>query len=426
MPVTKPEFVRAEARNQESQSHRGRMNHLCIVAAALALAAPAARAQRSIDLTGTPDAAIGEPFTMVTGVRELPGNLAIVTDQFEHRVFLANFAARTVRQIGRQGDGPGEYRFPMAPLPAPGNATWIYDATLRRINVIAPDGEFTSALNPPTTGIPGGILAVRGTDRSGQLFFEGNGFDSETGRFIDSITVVRWKPGDTKFDVMGKVWSGGRVIVNGPAGRMSIAREATPFPAVDAWTVLPDGRVAVIEHTPFRIGLLEPGGAIRLGPAISYVTLRVTRAERDAYRARHAAVRTSAAMKNGGGGAAMRAPPVSDAEFPDLMPPFIASAVLTTPEGEIWIGRSHAAADRTWHYDIFDAGSRLIGSATLGANSAVVGFGAGTVYVARTDPADDLVYLERYRPQLRHHLTPVRADRTVPGGAAGVADVDWR
>ncbi len=373
------------------------MRRLHVVAAALAVSASAVHAQRSIDLTGKPEAVIAEPFTMVTGVRELPGNLAIVTDQFEHRVFLANFATRSAEQIGRQGDGPGEYRFPMAPLLAPGNATWIHDATLRRIDVVSPDGRFTSAFSAPTTGIPGGIRAARGTDRSGHIYFEGNSFDPETGRFIDSVTIARWNPQDNRTDLLGRVWSGGRVIVNGPSGKMSIAREATPFPTLDAWAVLPDGRIAVIEHAPFRIGLLAPGGVIQRGPAISYVTLPVTRAERDAYRARHAAVRLSAAMKNGGGGAAMRATPVSDAEFPNVMPRFIASAVLTTPEGEIWIGRSHAAADRTWRYDIFDAGSKLLGAATLGANSVVVGFGAGTVYVARTDPADDLVYLERYR-----------------------------
>jgi hypothetical protein len=372
------------------------MRHFHVVLA-LALAASAVHAQRSIDLTGKPEAAIAEPFTMVTGVRELPGNLAIVTDQFEHRVFLANFAARSAQQIGRQGDGPGEYRFPMAPLPAPGNATWIYDVTLRRLQVISPDGRFTSAFSAPTTGITGGILAARGTDSSGRIYFEGNSFDSETGRFTDSVAIVRWKPGDTRTDALGKVWSGGRVIVNGPGGKMSIAREATPFPTLDVWTVLPDGRIAIIEHDPFGISVLKPGRPMVHGPPISYTALPVTRAERDAYRARHAAVRSSAALKNGGGGATMRAPPVSDAEFPSVMPPFIASAVVTTPEGEIWIGRSHGAADPTWRYEIFDAGSRLIGAATLGANSVVVGFGAGTVYIARTDLADDLVYLERYR-----------------------------
>jgi hypothetical protein len=98
-----------------------------------------------------------------------------------------------------------------------------------------------------------------------------------------------------------------------------------------------------------------------------------------------------------GGGQARRAPPVADAEFPANMPAFIAASVTSDAHGVIWIGRSHRAADRTWRYDLFDAHGRQTGVATLAAHSSIVGFGSGVVYVARTDPSDDLVYLERYR-----------------------------
>jgi len=355
-----------------------------------------ALAQRAIDLTGTPAATISQPFTTVTGVRELPGNVAIVTDQFERRVFLVDFGSGTARQIGRQGDGPGEYRFPMAPLPAPANATWIFDATLRRIHVLSPDGMFTTTVAPPVgrVRVPGGILAMRGTDRTGRLYFEGNSFDSETGQFLDSIAILRWNPQDDRITVLGRVWSGGRVIVDRPPiGRMSIAREATPFPHVDAWIVLPDGRVAIVEHETFRIVFLEEGGIFFRGPSIRYTPIPTTASDRAVFRERNAQARMVAA----GGGQSVRAVQPLDAEFPRTMPPFIASTVVSSPEGEIWIGRSHALTDRTWRYEVFDARGQLIATATLPANSVIVGFGNGVVYVGRTDPADDLVYLERYR-----------------------------
>jgi hypothetical protein len=63
----------------------------------------------------------------------------------------------------------------------------------------------------------------------------------------------------------------------------------------------------------------------------------------------------------------------------------------------VWIGRSFAHTDRTRRYDIVDGSGRLVGSAVLPAQAEVVGFGAGAVYVARTDPSDDLVYLVRHR-----------------------------
>ena len=83
-----------------------------LVSYSILLPTLAASAQSTYDLTGKPDASIKEPFTQVAGVRELPGNRAIVTDQSERLVFLVDFSEGSRRQIGRQGDGPAEYRFP--------------------------------------------------------------------------------------------------------------------------------------------------------------------------------------------------------------------------------------------------------------------------------------------------------------------------
>ena len=101
-------------------------------------------------------------------------------------------------------------------------------------------------------------------------------------------------------------------------------------------------------------------------------------------------------MLAAGGGQAMRRPPTPDALFPESMPAFIAASVVASPEGEIWIGRSFASTERTRRYDVFDDSGRLVAVATLSSDRAVVGFGAGVVFVARTDPDDHLVYLERF------------------------------
>jgi hypothetical protein len=224
---------------------------------------------QSNDLTGKPDASIKEPFTMVTGVRDLPGNRAIVTDQSERLVFLVDFTTGTRRQLGRQGDGPAEYRFPMAPMAAPGNKTWIFDAILRRVHVLGADGSFESSLTPPYGAVPGGLLAARGVDTAGRIYFEGNSFNSETGRFIDSVAVIRWNQATNVTETLGKVWSGGRVMVQREGSTASVARSILPFPQVDAWTALPDGRVAIVTQAPHAIGLLDRGGAVRAGPTIA-------------------------------------------------------------------------------------------------------------------------------------------------------------
>jgi hypothetical protein len=349
--------------------------------------------QGLIDLTGKPDATLGEPFTMVTGVRELPGNRAIVVDQFERTVFLVDFSAGARTQIGRQGDGPSEYRFPMTPHTGRGTSTLLYDATLRRINIVEADGSFAPSLTPPYGAVPGGLLSMRGVDAAGRLYFEGNSFNSETGRFTDSVPIIRWNPAGGVTETPGKVWSGGRVTIQREGTPASVARSILPFPHIDAWLISPDGRVVIVRQVPHAIGWIERDGSVRFGTPIPHTPIAVNAAERAAYRERHAATRMSAA----GGPQTRRAPPVSDESFPPTMPAFIASSVIASPDGAIWIGRSHRAAASTWRYDRFDAQGNPTGSATIAIHSRIVGFGEGTVYVARTDPSDDLVYLERHR-----------------------------
>ena len=133
-------------------------------------------------------------------------------------------------------------------------------------------------------------------------------------------------------------------------------------------------------------------GEVHTSPAIPHTPIPVTAAERTAFRERHSSSRMTAS----GGGESRRAPAVSDAEFPPNMPPFIATRVVVAPDGTVWVGRSQRSTDRTWSYDLFDRHGRRVGGATLPAHSVVVGFGADVVYVARTNPDDDLVYLERH------------------------------
>jgi hypothetical protein len=359
----------------------------------LLLSPVALPAQSKYDLTGKPSAVLQESFTQVAGVRELPGNRAIVTDQAERAVYVVDFSSGGRRQIGRTGDGPAEYRFPMAPFPAADNGTWILDATRRVVHVISVDGSFRPSLSPPYGAVPGGLLAARGVDARGNLYFEGNSFNSETGRFTDSVAVIRWNPSANITEIVGKVSSGGRVMIKRQGMPASVARSILPFPHVDAWTPLPDGRVAVVRQSPHTIAFFETNGTLRSGAVLNVPSIPVTAAERNAYRERNSAQR----MVVAGGGGESRRVQVEDEEFPAQMPAFIASSVISDPGGRIWIGRSYRSTDRTWRYDVYDSQGAHVGGATLPVHARIVGFGDGVTYVARTDPADDQVYLERHR-----------------------------
>lgn len=386
-------FVRARARCQRLPVS------LAVVLLSACVASRGAQAQaRVLDLTGAPDARLAEPFTLILGVRELVDGRVIVADPRDRRLMLADFGSGDATPIGRAGSGPGEYQFLGVPLAGPRGTTRLVDPILRRVHVITAEGRFAAQSLPfPAVNVPGGISVARGTDARGRLYFEGSSLDEAGGRFLDSVFVVRWTPEDRTVERLTRVANGGRVRVMTPSGPSSFARTVTPFPHLDAWMPLPDGRVMLVQHTPFRIDVIDANGRVQRGAVLPHTALPVTAAERAAFRARTGPRRVSAVQRDGGSGPPTRGPEFPDDAFPETMPPFIASSVRVTPTGEVWIGRSFAHTDRTRRYDIVDGSGRLVGSAVLPAQAEVVGFGAGAVYVARTDPSDDLVYLVRHR-----------------------------
>jgi hypothetical protein len=126
---------------------------------------------------------------------------------------------------------------------------------------------------------------------------------------------------------------------------------------------------------------------------------------RDAYRKAQQPAQVNSTRREGGATsttqgsrASSPAKPIPDEDFPKVLPPFLGGGSLrVTPEGQLWVMRTRGRGDKNPTYDVFDRSGVLIARARLKPNSVVVGFGAGTVYVSRQDPADDLRYLEQYR-----------------------------
>jgi len=90
-------------------------------------------------------------------------------------------------------------------------------------------------------------------------------------------------------------------------------------------------------------------------------------------------------------------PNLPDPEWPASMPPFVYYETFARPNGELWVLRSHKAADARV-YDVFGPASTIVAQVALPPKTRLVGFGNGTVYLVRRDD-DDLEYLQRYRLQ---------------------------
>lgn len=386
---------------------------LALLAVATPLSARPAIAQAPLRTLTKPDVEYAEPFTLINGVRELRDGRVIVSDTREKTVQILDLKAGTAQKIGREGSGPGEYALPARLLALPGDTSVVYDPLNRRFLVITPDGKagpFASYENSDA-GNTRITLGARYTDARGRLYSAGPNFSigpNGEPTSSDTAPILRLDRTTKKTDTVAFVRVPNTTIRTSQGGtNVSIrAGGGNPFVSVDDWAVTPDGRVAVVRTKDYHVDWYGPDGKRTSGPAIAYDRIKVTEDDKKAFRERRAAGGNGLVItqQNGPGGTSSSASAAGamlgqlpePTDWPDVKPAFVGTAAAATPNGQLWVLRTRAAKDKIPMYDVFDGSGKVIGRVALPANTRVVGFGANTVYVARSDE-DDLQYLQRYR-----------------------------
>ena len=377
---------------------------------ALTLAAPALLAAQAVQTVtlSKPDAEFADPFDQVTAVRELRDGRVIVSDVFAKTVSAVDFRTGSATAIGREGQGPGEYAFPNGLVALPGDTTLIADPAQRRFLKVAPNLKPVGTILFPD-GV--GMVSVKGADRQGRLYFQGSPFrggplggsgrrPDGPGDIPDSVSVLRWHPAARTVDSLGKVKIASIArATSGGAGARAIVMRPQPYSPADDWSVTPEGRVGVARVADYHVEWL--GTTKVAGPAVRAERVPVGKGDRDAYNRqgqdpRGRMIVTDGGVQRGGGGGAPIAPPqLPEPDWPEFKPPFVSNSVVAAPDGQLWVSRSQPAGAGPL-YDVFDAQGRLVKQVRLEAGSRLVGFGATSVYVAKTDE-DDLQVLQRFR-----------------------------
>ena len=387
---------------------------------ALVTALPVAAAAQTVPtrtLTRA-DAEWSEPFSQISGIRELKSGRVIVADNREKSIQLVDFTGQA-KKIGREGSGPGEYGLPTSVFAAPGDTTWVFDVMNSRYLVIDPAGKpvstFMMADGPPPNGevTPGreraafGLGFAQGIDAQGRLYFRAPTvrFGNEAPATVDTTPIIRWDRKTNKADTVGLLFSpaGPPPTVRGVPGggqevRVSVRiGGSTPFASTDAYAVTPSGDVAVVRARDYHVDWIVKGKTVS-GAPIAYDRVRVTDADKKAWiEARRNAPGVQLINDNGNrrvqtGGAPPDGPPP---EFPPFKGPFASNGVVAAPNGQIWVAK-HMPVDAPPTYDVVDNTGKVVSRVVLPKRTRLVGFGAGTVYLARIDE-DDLQNLQRYR-----------------------------
>lgn len=407
-------------------------------ASSLALAAIAsvglpAGAQQPTRTLATPLAEYREPFSQIAAVRELKDGRLLVVDSRDKLVQLVNLSTNSATTVGREGSGPGEYGLPTQLFALPGDSSVIFDPLNQRYLMVHPDGKpgasFRVGDEPagPPRPLPGqrppgaapmvrigglGFGMPRAADARGRLYFEGSGLSMGPNGPVtaDTAPIVRYDRTTKAVDTLA--WlrlpkNNASVKSSGTASnqRMEVRIGGqTPYPARDAWTVLPNGTVVIARVADYHLDLVSPTRVVTRGAAVSYAPVKVGNAEKQEYRDQAKSTGGIVIMRSEGGSGgsqnrASTAPPSFEepTEWPATKPPFNANGIFATPTGDIWIARNRSATDAVPTYDVFSAAGKLTGKVVLPKKTRVIGFGTGgIVYTIRVDD-DDLQYLQRFR-----------------------------
>jgi hypothetical protein len=362
---------------------------------------PRALAGQQAEPLGEPVAAFGEPFSLVSGLRELQDGRLLVTDALEGALYVLDADLSSATRLAREGQGPDEYRQPDALNPWPGDSTLMTDLGNGRMTIVAPDYDFARtipAVQQEAMGLQ--IVLPEGVDATGNLYYQPRG----DGTIRDTADVVRWSPetGGDPVSVARVKLSDVTERTSGSGGNVRQEVRAVPLSPMDGWAVAPDGRVAVVRAGDYHVDWMEPDGRVVSGPPVPYEPVPVRTADKEAWVERMSARgvmmmvtnengNLSASMRRGGG---RGGPAIDSYQWPETKPPFEAGSVRVAPDGHVWVNRYVPAGDPPI-IDVFDARGRRVAVLELPERREVVGFGEASVYLAR---GDDLgfMWLEKY------------------------------
>jgi hypothetical protein len=346
-----------------------------------------------------PEAEFAEPFDQVSAVRELSNGRVVVADVFAKSVAMADFRSGALTKIGREGQGPGEYAFPVGVLALPADTTLIVDPAQRRFVKVAPDGKAVALVSFPEGA--GGMGNMRGTDAQGRVYLQANPFGRALGEareMPDSAPILRWNPANDRIDTIARIKLPEIARASsGTANARSIVMRQQPFSGRDEWAVAPDGRVGVARVADYHVEW--HGSAKVAGARVAAPKVPVTQADKDIVNRAANDTRGRMMVVEGGsprssGGAPPPPPQLPEPDWPEFKPPFLGN-VYASSDGRLWVQRAQPA-NAAPLYDVFDARGRLVQQVKLAQGTRLVGFGANTIYTARTDE-DELQYLQRYR-----------------------------
>jgi hypothetical protein len=333
--------------------------------------------------------------TAVRGVRELSDGSVLALVREPRTIVIFDSTGRSQRSIGRQGDGPGEYRGPKAIFALGGDSSLVVDGTNRKWYLL--DRDKFATLRPSSDAWQ--PVLSSGVDARGTLLQMVGLFSSDNPRqtwladplpqFSKRIALVlRTLDGKTQIidTVTGQFFGSidGRITMNGRS--VYYFGIVNPLQTHDQAVMFASGEIAIAHFSPYRVDWRARDGVVRRGPPVGEPVVAVTPAIKR---------RFADDWKRNDDGTPMLGldgfPP-----WPAVVPPFLDDALVAGADGLLYVTRTRSATTEKLVVDVFDKSGTRTGTAILPAGCRLLAVTSRGWYVAQRNE-DDEETLVRYR-----------------------------
>jgi hypothetical protein len=372
--------------------------------AAAALLSTAASAQdrvvrlpeRDRALPGTPaqvfsvgraDGGAHETFGIVAGVAFDAADNLYVLDRQSARVLVYDRTGRFIRQIGSQGEGPGELIMPLQLVVAGDGTLIVQDLGRPAYSLFRPDGTFIRNV-PMQQWMPrrSGALAwhprggVVGTFRAGPSETMRMG----TTRQSEGTIPLMFQPisggAPVRLYDVPQQWTIEQSAEPGPGGqgqRMNVRISGPPaFAPPVLFGVMGNGLMALSFTPGYTVRILDANGQTVRYLQRPMRTRLTTEADRDRAREQRREMmssgRGSIVINRGGGGGQPAGPPpgfrqnqereLANMRFADTIPAL--RGLRVAPSGKLWIERTGRVVDEPGPIDLVTAEGQYLGTIT--------------------------------------------------------------
>lgn len=336
-----------------------------------------------------------DAFVQIAQLRIDDEGLIYVLDTRLPGLLVYDRDGRFVRQIGRRGDGPGEYRRP-GPFGLLGDTVWIAES--KRAAFFERDGTFLGSVSFADSD-PGraGPLLVNLLGPDELLVIDPVGIPGLTDRpvgrvFFHQYVIRRNLEGSVQDTIVGRILEPGVLLTRAGGNGILIYPPVRDQP--------------LVSYDPHRDELLEVARPIPTSAEVGAFTVSVRRRDGSDRRARTfrfrpaplpARVRDSIRAR-----VVDRLPPgsrqrdVALEHLPDpgFLPPV--SGITRAEDGRFWVARESSGGASREEYLILDPDLRPVAEMTLPPDVRPVGFGGDELWVVEKERFD-VPYLVEYR-----------------------------